>query len=140
MTPSGAGPRTPAGGVAHSDDVHHDASLRHLSDVRPWGRFDQYSQNEPTTVKVITVEPGHRLSLQRHGRRSEYWIVLDGPMEITVGPRSWMAAAGERIWIPVGSLHRMSNPGPSRARVLELAYGDFDEDDIERVEDDYLRP
>lgn len=138
VTPSGAGPGATTG-VAHSDDLHHDASLRHLSDVRPWGRFDQYSQNEPTTVKVITVEPGHRLSLQRHARRSEYWIVLDGPMEITVGGRSWMAASGERIWIPVGTLHRMANPGPGRARVLELAYGDFDEDDIERVEDDYSR-
>ena len=112
---------------------------RHLSDVRPWGRFDQYTRNEPTTVKVITVEPGHRLSLQRHARRSEYWIVLDGPMEITVGGRTWVAVTGERVWIAVGELHRMANPGPHRARVLELAFGDFDEDDIERIEDDYAR-
>jgi mannose-6-phosphate isomerase len=126
-------------GPTETSAVDADGGRRHRSDVRPWGRFDQYTQNEPTTVKVITVEPGHRLSLQRHRHRSEYWVVLDGPMEITVDRRSWMAAAGERIWIPVGALHRMANPGPGRARVLELAYGDFDEDDIERVEDDYAR-
>jgi mannose-6-phosphate isomerase len=116
-----------------------DTTPRHISDERPWGRFDQYSHNEVTTVKVITVDPGHRLSLQRHSHRSEYWVVLDGPMDVTVGERSWRAHAGERIWVPAGAVHRAGNPGAVRARILELAYGQFDEADIERIEDDYAR-
>jgi mannose-6-phosphate isomerase len=116
-----------------------DATPCHLSDERPWGRFDQYSHNEVTTVKVITVDPGHRLSLQRHSHRSEYWVLLDGPMDVTVGERSWRAHPGERIWIPAGAVHRAGNPGPVRARILELAYGEFDEADIERIADDYAR-
>ncbi|MCA1783282.1 MAG: phosphomannose isomerase type II C-terminal cupin domain [Dermatophilaceae bacterium] len=119
--------------------MHADATTRHVTDVRPWGRFEQYCHNEVTTVKVITIEPGHRLSLQRHARRSEYWVVLDGPMDITVGDRSWRAEPGERIWIPLGATHRVGNPGTAAARVLELAYGEFDESDIERLEDDYSR-
>jgi len=115
------------------------APAEHVFSERPWGRFDQYSQNETTTVKVITVEPGQRLSLQRHARRSEHWIVLDGPVDVTVGSDSWSAPSGERIWIEVGELHRMGNSGAAPVRVLELAYGEFDEADIERIEDDYSR-
>lgn len=109
------------------------------TEVRPWGRFDQFSHNEPTTVKIITVEPGQRLSLQRHAGRSEFWVVLDAPMDITVGDRSWVAEVGERIWIPVATAHRLGNSGAAPARVLELAYGTFLESDIERLEDDYRR-
>lgn len=111
----------------------------HVFDERPWGRFDQYSHNAVTTVKVITVQPGQRLSLQRHARRSEYWIVLDGPVDVTLGEDTWAAHEGDTIWIEVGQAHRLGNSGASRVRVLELAYGDFDEGDIERIQDDYSR-
>lgn len=123
----------------HPPATTGDAPGRQVSDTRPWGRFDQLTENEPTTVKVIAVEPGHRLSLQRHRHRGEFWLVLDGPMDITLGERSWRAAVGERIWIPAGTTHRMGNPGQTTARVLEIAYGPFDEGDIERLEDDYSR-
>lgn len=111
----------------------------HIADERPWGRFDQYSHNAVTTVKVITVQPGQRLSLQRHAHRSEYWIVLDGPVDVTVGSDAWSAQTGEKVWIETGEIHRMGNSGTVPVRVLELAYGDFDECDIERLEDDYAR-
>ena len=106
---------------------------------RPWGRFQQFVSNETVTVKVITVEPGHRLSLQTHSHRGEFWHVLDVPIEVTVGDRTWTAEPDEAVWVPVGSLHRMANKGDRAGRLLEIAYGDFDEADIVRLEDDYAR-
>ncbi len=106
---------------------------------RPWGRFQQFVENVAVTVKIITVEPGHRLSLQRHSRRGEFWQVLDVPIDITVDGRSWTAEPGEQIWVPQGSTHRMGNSGDRPGRLLEIAHGDFDEGDIERLQDDYAR-
>lgn len=106
---------------------------------RPWGSFQQYATNETVTVKTVTIEPGQRLSLQFHGERNELWQVLDHPVDVTLGERTWSAQPGELVWVPVGTLHRMGNSGGHPARVLELAFGDFDEGDITRVEDDYRR-
>ncbi len=106
---------------------------------RPWGGFEQFVSNETVTVKIITVTAGHRLSLQRHQDRGEMWQVIDGPMDITVDDRTWAAPAGETIWVPRGATHRMGNSGTATARLLEVAFGHFDEDDIERLEDDYSR-
>jgi len=110
-----------------------------LVEERPWGRFEQFVANEPVTVKVITVQPGHRLSLQRHALRGELWQVLDGPIDITVGDRSFAAQTGERVWVAPGAVHRMGNSSGAPCRLLEIAFGHFDEGDIERLEDDYSR-
>lgn len=106
---------------------------------RPWGGFEQFTLNEQTTVKVITVDPGHRLSLQMHRRRAEFWQVLDGPLDITVGEETWSAQQGEQVWVARGSAHRIGNSGDTPGRVLEIGYGEFAEDDIVRIEDDYQR-
>lgn len=106
---------------------------------RPWGQFQQFVSNEPVTVKIITVNPGHRLSLQTHGHRDEMWQVLDVPIDIQTDDRTWTAEPGERIWVAQGCLHRMGNSGTHPGRVLELAFGIFDEGDIERLQDDYAR-
>lgn len=106
---------------------------------RPWGSFQQFATNETVTVKTVTIAPGQRLSLQRHAERNEMWHILDHPVEVTVGDRSWTAHPGELVWVPVGALHRMGNSGQQPARILELAFGAFDEADITRVEDDYAR-
>jgi mannose-6-phosphate isomerase len=106
---------------------------------RPWGKFQQFVSNEQVTVKIITVDPGHRLSLQRHEHRGEMWQVLDVPIDITVNDRQWQALPGEMIWVPWGATHRMGNSGTGPARLLEVAFGHFDEADIERLEDDYAR-
>lgn len=110
-----------------------------VTSERPWGDFEQLTLNESSTVKVITVQPDSRLSLQRHEHRSELWKVLDGPMDIEVGGRRWVAGHGEDVWVPAGTTHRMGNSGPEPARILEVAFGTFDEDDIERLQDDYAR-
>lgn len=106
---------------------------------RPWGQFEQFVSNESVTVKIITVNPGQRLSLQTHGHRAEMWQVLDVPLDIQVDDRTWAAQAGEQIWVPQGSRHRMANSGGEPGRLLEIAFGHFDEDDIVRLQDDYDR-
>lgn len=107
---------------------------------RPWGRFESFVTNEPVAVKIITVEPGKRLSLQRHAERAELWQVLDeAPLDVTVDGRTWSAVQGEQVWVPVGAIHRLGNTGTVPARILEVGFGHFDEDDIERLEDDFAR-
>jgi mannose-6-phosphate isomerase len=106
---------------------------------RPWGQFQQFVSNEVVTVKIITVQPGHRLSLQKHGHRDEMWQVLDVPIDIEVDGRAWVAEAGDRVWVPSGATHRMGNSGTRPGRLLEIAFGDFDEADIVRLHDDYAR-
>jgi mannose-6-phosphate isomerase len=96
-------------------------------------------KNTEVTVKIITVQPGHRLSLQRHERRQEVWHILDHPMQVEVEDRAWVAQVGEQVRVPIGARHRLGNAGAQPARVLEIAFGDFDEDDIERFADDYSR-
>ena len=110
-----------------------------FTDKRPWGAFEQYTLNEPSTVKTITVEPGHRLSLQTHTQRDELWTVLDSEALVDIGGRSWQAQPGEKVWIPRGTPHRLANPGSSPVRILEVAFGTFDEADIVRLSDDYPR-
>ena len=107
---------------------------------RPWGQFQQFVENERVTVKIITVQPGHRLSLQSHGHRDEMWQVLDTAIHVEVGGREWDAQVGEQVWVPSGAEHRMANRGDVPGRLLEIAFGDFDESDIVRLHDDYARP
>lgn len=122
-----------------SPDAYHDRTQDVFVIERPWGQFQQFATNETVTVKTVTINPGQRLSLQHHAERNEMWQVLDHPVDITLGERTWSAQPGELVWVPVGTLHRMGNSGDEPARVLELAFGDFDEADITRVEDDYRR-
>ena len=106
---------------------------------RPWGQFQQFVSIEAVTVKIITVEPGHRLSLQTHDHRGEMWQILDVPIEVSVGERTWSAEPGETVWVPRSTVHRMANKSDQAGRLLEIAFGELDEADIERLEDDYAR-
>jgi mannose-1-phosphate guanylyltransferase/mannose-6-phosphate isomerase len=111
-----------------------------VSDVqRPWGGFRQYAHNAPVTVSLMTVQPGQRLSLQSHRRRAELWIVLDDGAEVQCGECVRAPRAGEEIWIPAGERHRLSCKGEAPVRVVEVAFGDWQMDDIERFADDYGR-
>lgn len=121
------------------DDDRTDRTLEVFVAERPWGHFMQFVSNERVTVKTITVHPGHRLSLQTHGHRAEMWHVLDTPVDVTVDGRTWSAQPGEMVWVPAGAVHRLGNSGESVARILEVAFGDFDEADITRLQDDYTR-
>lgn len=106
---------------------------------RPWGSFRQYAFNQEVTVSLMTVEPGQRLSLQSHTGRAELWIVLDQGAEITVDETSFLSRPGEEIWIPANSKHRLASLGGA-VRVLEVAFGNWQQEDIARYDDDYQRP
>ena len=110
-----------------------------VEDIRPWGKFRRFPHEDAGAVKIITVEPGGRLSLQRHELRAEFWVVLDPGLEVTVGDRVWQAARNEEILIPRRAPHRMRNIGQAPARVMEIWIGRSSESDIVRLEDDYGR-
>lgn len=128
---------------SHNTDEYDTGNRNPTADVfiaqRPWGTFQQFVSNEQVTVKIITVDAGHRLSLQRHAHRGEMWAVLDVPIDITVDQRIWKAQPGDIVWVPRGSTHRISNSGDHPGRLLEVAFGHFDEKDIHRIDDDYSR-
>lgn len=106
---------------------------------RPWGRFELLVLNSPVTVKVITVLPGQRLSLQRHSHRDEWWQIIDSSLHVELDGVASHPRPGERVWIPRGTAHRVGNQGAVPGRFLEIALGAFDEQDIVRLEDDYAR-
>jgi mannose-6-phosphate isomerase-like protein (cupin superfamily) len=108
-------------------------------DHRPWGMFQRFPHESVSSIKIITLDPGGVLSLQYHKNRSEFWLVLDGGLEMTVGERVWRAEAGEQVWIPAGTRHRARCVGAAKARFFELWIGDSEEDDIVRIEDVYGR-
>jgi mannose-6-phosphate isomerase len=107
---------------------------------RPWGNFSQYVSNGDCTVSLMTVKPGQRLSLQSHTARSELWIVLDDDAVIQVGVQVKQHRAGDEVWIPVNAKHRLSCAGSTPVRVLEIAFGNWQQTDITRHDDDYARP
>jgi mannose-1-phosphate guanylyltransferase/mannose-6-phosphate isomerase len=106
---------------------------------RPWGSFKQFAHNIETTVSLMTVLPGQRLSLQSHTGRAELWIVLDEGAVVQVGEESRTCHAGDEIWINANQKHRLSCPGDRAVRVLEVAFGNWQQDDIARYDDDYKR-
>jgi mannose-6-phosphate isomerase-like protein (cupin superfamily) len=105
---------------------------------RPWGRFTVIgSWPSKITVKILTINPHSRLSLQKHKLRDEEWLCVRGVAEVQVDSRTFSLKAGEKAFIPRAHLHRVgSDVG---AEILEVAYGTFKEDDIVRTEDDYGR-
>ena len=106
---------------------------------KPWGKFEQYTHNLPSTVKVITVRPGGALSLQYHNKRDELWVVLDPGARIEVGDRVLRPQPEETVFIPRQTPHRLLAIGEEPVRMLEISFGEFDENDIVRLEDIYGR-
>lgn len=108
------------------------------TDIRPWGGFHQLTHNEHTSVKIIWVNPGEKLSLQTHMHRSELWMVIEGSMEVQLDDTTMTVSKDEHVFIPCGTRHRaMGLDAP--CRWIEIAFGHFDEDDIVRLEDAYGR-
>lgn len=104
---------------------------------RPWGSFRQFTKNEVSTVKVISVNPGERLSLQFHNNRDEFWRVLSGSGKFVIGDKVHEVSKGDEFFIPKLAKHRMI--AETKLEVLEISFGEFDENDIIRLEDQYNR-
>lgn len=105
---------------------------------RPWGSFRKFTDNEKTTVKILSIKAGGILSLQAHENRDEFWYILSGNPIITIGGKEEVSNPGDEYRVQRGAKHRIAG-GEVDSRVLEIAYGYFDEKDIIRYEDFYGR-
>ncbi|HVM58974.1 MAG TPA: phosphomannose isomerase type II C-terminal cupin domain [Candidatus Paceibacterota bacterium] len=110
----------------------------HEKEIRPWGAFERFTLNEKTTVKIITVNAGEAFSLQTHAHRDEFWRVLSGSGTITVGGEKKEAHASDSFFVKAGDQHRVEC-ATEPLTLLEIAFGEFDENDITRLEDRYGR-
>jgi len=112
----------------------------HIKVHRPWGSYQSVDNGDRHQVKRIVVKPGGRLSLQKHHHRSEHWIVVRGAARVTVNELVKTVHENESIYIPIGAVHRLENPGKIQLELIEVQTGSyFGEDDIIRIEDDYQR-
>ena len=107
---------------------------------RPWGTYEDIDQGDRFRVKRITVAPGAKLSLQLHHHRAEHWIVVRGTAKVTRGEDVLLLTENQSIYIDIGQLHRLENPGKIPLQLIEVQTGSYlGEDDIVRVEDVYQR-
>ena len=107
---------------------------------RPWGHYDSIDVGPRFQVKRITVNPGASLSLQMHHHRAEHWIVVTGTAEVTCGDKVMLLSENQSSYIPLGTKHRLHNPGKTLLEMIEVQSGNYlGEDDIVRFEDNYQR-
>ncbi len=114
--------------------------VTHRRVSRPWGSYEVLSTGPRSQVKRLTVEPGSRLSLQRHRHRAEYWVVTAGTALVQLDGEEIMLHETESIFVPLGATHRITNAGHIPLEIIEVQMGAYlGEDDIIRLEDDYGR-
>jgi mannose-1-phosphate guanylyltransferase / mannose-6-phosphate isomerase len=115
-------------------------AVTHRKVARPWGWYDLIDEGECFQVKRIVVKPGASLSLQMHHHRAEHWIVVKGAAEVNNGDHFFVLGENQSTYIPIGTKHRLSNPGNDFLEMIEVQSGDYlGEDDIVRFEDIYKR-
>ncbi|MBK8846632.1 MAG: phosphomannose isomerase type II C-terminal cupin domain [Bacteroidetes bacterium] len=112
--------------------------MQKYTEDRPWGSFERFCHNEMTTVKLIHVSPNEALSLQFHYHRDEFWRVIEGAGNITIGQETLFVKKGDEFFIPRETKHQITTSNSSLS-ILEISFGDFDENDIVRLEDKYNR-
>lgn len=112
----------------------------HPTCYRPWGGYTSVLNGDRFQVKRIFVLPGKKLSLQKHHHRSEHWVVVKGTAEVTIGENIKMLQENESVYIKVGEIHRLANPGKILLELIEVQTGSYlGEDDIIRISDDFGR-
>jgi mannose-1-phosphate guanylyltransferase/mannose-6-phosphate isomerase len=121
-------------------DAKRKEQIFHQKVYRPWGWYDNIDEGDNFKVKHIQVNPGASLSLQKHLKRAEHWIVVKGVAEVICGDEKITLRENESTYIPLGHKHRLSNPGKDILEIIEVQSGKYlDEDDIVRFEDFYGR-
>jgi mannose-1-phosphate guanylyltransferase/mannose-6-phosphate isomerase len=126
--------------VTEIEKQGHAEARAHARVHRPWGNYQSLDQGDRFQVKRIVVKPGGRLSLQKHNHRAEHWVVVRGTARVTIGEETRDLHENESIYVPVGTKHRLENPGKIPLELIEVQTGSyFGEDDIIRIEDDYRR-
>ncbi len=126
--------------MAHEYVGIYHKILEQRENHRPWGYYENLLERDDHKVKQLVVNPGERLSLQKHQRRAEHWTVVSGEALVTVAEKEILLKPGQSIDVPRGAVHRIMNPGEVPAVLIEVQMGDyFGEDDIIRLEDDYAR-
>ena len=139
--------------VAHKDDVEDVKQLveilkkqqrseyiHHREVYRPWGKYDSMDQGERFQVKRITVKPKAKLSVQMHHHRAEHWVVVSGTAKVTIDNVEKLICENESVYIPIGAVHALENPGKISIELIEIQSGAYlGEDDIVRFEDLYGR-
>ena len=107
---------------------------------RPWGNYEPIDDGSRYQVKRLTVNPGASLSLQMHHHRAEHWIVVSGTARVTSGEETFLLGENQSTYIPLGTNHRLENPGRIPLEIIEVQSGSYlGEDDIVRFEDIYNR-
>lgn len=107
---------------------------------RPWGWFETVSEAAQHKIKRIGVLPGQRISLQKHSRRAEHWVVVQGTARVTLGADTFVLTVGQHCDIAPGQVHRLGNASAEPMEIIEVQFGAYlGEDDIVRLGDDYGR-
>jgi len=126
--------------VAQLEHAGRSEATHHRRVYRPWGSYESIDMDEGFQAKRLIILPAASISLQRHQHRSEHWVVVRGTAEVTRGEDVFLLQPNESTYIPVGTVHRLHNPGDEDLHIIEVQCGDYlGEDDIERFEDVYGR-
>ncbi len=112
--------------------------MKTIYDKRPWGLEEILTLNEPATVKILTINPGQRSSLQYHNHRKEFWKIIEGEAVFEIDGKKIDVKIGDKVDIDNKITHRLTGK-EKPAKILEISFGEFDENDIVRIEDDYGR-
>ena len=126
--------------VEHLKEQGRTEARLHRKIYRPWGSYDSVDIGERFQVKRISVKPGASLSLQKHYHRAEHWVVVRGTAKVLNGDQEILLTENQSTYIPVGTVHRLENPGKCELKLIEVQSGSYlGEDDIVRLEDTYGR-
>ena len=127
--------------VTNLDEQDRSQVRHHRKVYRPWGWYDSIDVGERFQAKRIHVNPGAKLSVQKHHQRAEHWVVVSGQAEVLNGEDTFKLSANESTYIPIGRVHALRNPSETESlEIVEVQTGDYlGEDDIVRLEDLYGR-
>jgi len=112
--------------------------MKKYTEKRPWGKFERFCLNEKCAVKILTINPNEELSWQYHKKRAEFWRVLEGPAKIVIGEKIKTGKKDDEFFVPIGAKHQIK-AGKLSVKILEISFGEFDENDVVRLKDKYKR-